>query len=215
MVRVLIADGYPAVRRGMRALLSSEADMEVVGEAGSSQEAVRLAQELSPDVVLTETRGPMLDGLRAAREIKRLQPNVAIVFLTQDESPFYFFEALRHGCEGYIPKSAEPGEVVAAIRCAVRGERYIHPSMARWLVNEFVSRNRGQQPGPPKGEFSSRELQILELIAAGLTNREIASSLNLSINTIRYHRARLMDKVGARTTGELIRCALQRGLLQA
>lgn len=212
--RLLVADGVATVRRGIRALIDAEADLSVVGEAETTDQALDLVAELNPDVVVTEVKGPALDGLELARRVKQAQPAPGVVFLTQYPSPAYFFEALRCGCEGYILKSASPQEMLRGIRCVPLGHRYLDPAMARWLVGEY-SPQLGGRPGSNGHRLSSREFQILELVARGHTNREIAGQLAISVNTIRHHRARLMGKLGFHGIAELVKFALHQGLLEA
>ncbi len=213
-LRLLVADDVATVRRGIRALIDAEPDLRVVGEAETTVQALGLVAELNPDVVVTEVRGPALDGLELARRVKQTQPAPGVVFLTQYQSPAYFFEALRCGCEGYILKSASPQEMLRGIRCVPLGHRYLDPAMARWLIGGF-SPQFGGKPGSNDHRLSSREFQILELVARGHTNREIASQLAISVNTIRHHRARLMGKLGFHGIAELVKFALHQGLLEA
>jgi DNA-binding NarL/FixJ family response regulator len=210
----LVVEGVATIRRGIRALIDAEPDMVVVGEAGATAQAMDLVAELGPDVVVTEVVGPALDGLELARRLKQTRPAPGVVFLTQDPSPAYFFEALRYGCDGYILKSASPQEMLQGIRCVPQGGRYLDPAMARWIVGEFSPQLRGG-PGNNGHRLSSREFQILELVARGQTNREIAGRLAISVHTIRHHRARLMGKLGCHGTAELVKFALHQGLLEA
>ncbi len=211
-ISIMLVDGLAAVRGGFRALIEAQPDMKVVREAQGNTDAVAGAKEASPSVVVTEMRGPSLDGLALAKSLKELNPATAVVILTESQGPFYFFEALRLGCCGYVPKSAEPADIVTAIRMAATGQRYVHPSAATWLVKEFVSRGNGGPNIWPGKDLTSRELQVVELVGKGLTNRQIAGQLSLSVNTVRHHRAKVMEKVGAHTTGELLRFALSEGL---
>lgn len=213
-LRLLMVDGVATVRRGMRFLMDAEPDLSVVGEAETTGQALDLAEDLGPDVVITEIKGPALDGLELARSIKQLRPAPGVVFLTQYQSPAYFFEALHCGCEGYILKSASPQELLQGIRCVPLGRRYLDPAMARWLMGEF-NRNSGPKPGNNGHRLSSREFQIVELVARGFTNPDIARQLAISVNTARHHRARVMGKLGLHSTAELVRFALNQGLLEA
>lgn len=213
-IRVVVVDGVAAVRRGLRALMDAEPDLTVVGEAATTAEAQGLVMELVPDVVVTEVRGLGLDGLKLARWVKEVHPTLGVVFLTQYQSPAYFFEALRCGCEGYILKSTSLQEMLHGIRCVPQGRRYLDPAMARWLMGQY-SPQLGCRLGNDGHQLSPRELQILELVASGQTNREIAAQLDISVNTIRHHRSRLMGKLGCRSIAELVKFALQQGLVEA
>lgn len=213
-IRVVVVDGVATVRRGIRALIDAEPGVSVVGEAGTTAEAQAVVMELGPDVVVTEVKGLGLDGLELARWVKQLQPTPGVVFLTQYQSPAYFFEALRCGCEGYILKSASPQEMLHGIRCVPLGRRYLDPAMARWVMGDYSLQLRGRLGGNGQ-QLSPREFQVLELVAAGHTSREIAAQLDISVNTIRHHRARLMGKLGFHSVAELVKYALHQGLLEA
>jgi len=211
--RVAIIDDLGMVRRGTRLLLEAEPELRVVGEAEDAERGFNLVQELAPDVVVMEVKGRTLDGLSLCRRLRQQFPRLGIVFLTNCDSPFYFFEALRSGCNAYVPKAALPGEVLSAIRSAAQLQCYIHPSLGKWLVQDFITRSA--RPGNRNSrELSPRDLQVLELVSQGLTNQQIAQRLLVSINTVRRHRARLMRKVGVHHVGELIRFALDQGLVK-
>lgn len=212
-IRIVIGDDMVAIRRGIRLLLEAEPDLEVVGEAEDTDGIVVQAGEQYPQVVVMEVCGPKLDGFEACRQLRRLYPQVGVAFLTRHDSPYYFFEALRAGCHAYIPKSAIPSEVISGVHYAARQQSYLHPSLSKWLVQGFLNRSSGPR-NHNSHELSSRDLQVLELVGHGLTNPEIAQQLQLSINTIRRHRARLMHKLGVHNVGGLIRFALNQGLLK-
>lgn len=214
VIRIVMVDDMTVMRQGLRLLLEAGADLQVVGEAEDAERALKLVQGLSPHVVVTETRGRALDGLALCRSLRLHYPQVGVAFFTSQEGPGYFFEALRCGCHAYIPKSAQPAELVSGIRSAARLQGYIHPLVGGWLMQDFASRSARSRSGQTK-ELSPRDLQVLEMVSQGLTNPQMAQFLMVSVNTVRRHRARLMRKVGAHQVGGLIRFALDQGLLKA
>ncbi|MBI2862652.1 MAG: response regulator transcription factor [Chloroflexi bacterium] len=212
-IRVLLVDDHACVRQGLKSLIDAQEDLKVVGEASNGREAIDLAEKLDASVILMDITMPVLDGLVAAREIKIRRPNINILFLTVHEGDAYFFESLRAGANGYIPKSAEADEVLEGIRAVAGGSTYIQPSMAKWLVTEFLSRTVGGRSQEATDGLSAREREVLQLIAEGLTNSEVAQRLSLSINTVRRHRANLMAKLGLHDRLELVRYAISKGLV--
>ncbi|MBI2862451.1 MAG: response regulator transcription factor [Chloroflexi bacterium] len=212
-IRVLVVDDHSVVRSGLRWLINSEPDLQVVGEATDGLEAVQKAQELQPDIVLMDITMPGLTGLEATRRIKKTNPDVAVLTLTMHESEEHFFQALQAGALGYIPKSAPDTEVLAAIRSAARGQSYLSPAMATLLVSDYIDRARTGEVLDPYERLTDREREILHLIASGFTTREIADRLTLSVNTVHNHRASLMEKLGLHSKVELMKYAVRKGLI--
>jgi two-component system response regulator NreC len=214
-LKVLLADDHAVVRDGLRGVLG-EAGVEVVGEAADGLEAVRQVELTHPQVVLMDITMPVLNGLEATRQIKDSCPGTAVVFLTMHESEQYFLEALRCGAEGYVPKSASASDVLDAVRSAAEGRVYIHPSVARFLLQNFL-RGATREPngGDPYETLTAREREVLNLIANGLSNGEIAERLFLSPNTVHRHRTSLMQKLGLHDRLELLRFCIKRGLVDA
>lgn len=214
-IRVLLADDHAVVRTGLRYVLESQGDIEVVGEAANGFEAIELAKELSPDVVLMDITMPKLNGLEAARQIRREGLPVGILFLTIHKEEEYLFHALRVGGSGYIPKSAQASEMLTAIRAVRTGEVYLHPSVTHSLVSDYLERARkGEQLGLYE-RLTDREKEILYLIAEGYTNREIAEAIHVSVNTVHNHRTSIMDKLGLHSRTELVKYAIQKGIISA
>lgn len=210
---VLLVDDHAVVRDGLRGVLN-EAGVEVVGEAGDGIEAVRQVEITHPRVVLMDITMPALNGLEAARQIKVGTPGTAVVFLTMHESEQYFLEALRCGAEGYVPKSAPACDVLDAVRSAADGHVYIHPSVARFLLQSFLRGVPREKNGHDSYEsLTSREREVLSLIATGLSNGDIAEKLFLSPNTVHRHRTSLMQKLGLHDRLELLRFCIKRGLV--
>jgi two-component system, NarL family, response regulator NreC len=210
-IRVLIADDHTIVRTGVRLLLEAEPDIEVVGEAGDGKEALILAESLQPNVVLIDVAMPELDGMEATRQIKARWPNIMVLGLTMHRTDEYFFEMLKAGASGYILKGAETSELINAVRMVSRGEVFLHATMARRLVQDYLS--RVQAAAEPGVSLSPRETEILRLLAEGYSNNEIAKKLVISPSTVHTHRSNLMVKLGLNSRHELIQYARERGLI--
>lgn len=216
-VGVLLVDDCPVVRQGLRALIDAEPDLQVIGESGTETEAISLAQRLSPTVVLIDidVSERSLDGFEVAREVKRTSPAVGVLFLTQHDSRSIFFESLRAGAGSFLSKSADGPELMEAIRTVAQGRVYITPATAHWLLDEFLARTKTRRRAKSTHELTSREHQILQLVADGMTNQEIAKLLSISFNTVRRHRANLMEKLGFHNQMALLRYAMGMGLVHA
>ena len=214
-IRVLIADDHAVLRAGLNRLLNGESDIEVVGEAGDGEEAVLKTVELVPDVLLLDITMPRVGGIDVVRTIKAKNLPVAILILTMHEDEGYLRETLKAGALGYIPKKAAETELISAIRAVSRGEIYIYPSMAKALVEEVIhgSSANNELPFDTYELLSQREKEVLRLITQGYTNQEIAGRLSLSIKTVETYKARMMEKLNINNRAELVRYALQRGLL--
>ena len=206
-LRVLIADDHPLMRQGLRAQLEKEG-FEVVAAAADGHEAVALAAKLSPDVAVLDIGMPGLNGLEAAREIRRQGQARAIVLLTLHAEDHYVLEALRVGVKGYVLKSQPPQAVVDAIHQALRGDVYLSPGVSRILVDAYLS---GREP--TEELLSPRERQVLQLVAEGRTTKEIAQILDVSVKTADSHRGRLMKKLDIHETAGLVRYAIRRGVI--
>jgi two-component system, NarL family, response regulator NreC len=214
-IRVLIADDHAVLRAGLIKLLNAEADIEVAGEAGNGAEAILKTEELSPDVLLLDITMPGMGGIDVVRALKAKNLPVAVLILTMHEDEGYLREALKAGVLGYVPKKAADAELISAIRAVHRGEIYIYPSMAKSLVAEALhgSSAYSEKPADTFEALSKREREVLQLIAQGFTNQEIAGQLFISVKTVETYKARLMEKLSVSTRSELVRCALQHGLL--
>ena len=216
MIRVLLADDQALVRAGFRALLEAELDIEVVGEAGDGEEAVRQATNLVPDVVLMDIRMPGPDGLEATRRIVsdgRLAA-VRIIILTTFDLDEYVFEALRLGASGFLVKDTEPIDLLRGVRAVARGDALLSPSITKRLIAELVARHRRPGPAHSFEALTDREREVVGLVAAGLSNSEIGERLVVSPATAKTHVSRAMIKLGARDRAQLVVFAYESGLVQ-
>jgi DNA-binding NarL/FixJ family response regulator len=212
-IRVLLADDHEMVRSGLRMLLESHPDIEVAAEAGDGLDAVRQAIEHNVDLAILDVSMPRATGLQAASEIRRRRPEMRVLLLSTHDNERYFFEALRAGASGYVLKTAGNRELVEACRASVRGEPFLYPAATRALAKDLLERVAAGELD--EGEaLSPRELEIVKLIAEGLTSREIAELLVISPNTVERHRANILEKLGLRNRVDLTRYAIRRGLLE-
>jgi two-component system response regulator NreC len=214
MIRLLLVDDHQVVRSGLRMLLGNEADVQIVGEAGTAREALAAAGTLKPDVVLMDIGLPDLSGIEATREIKRLHAQVAVVALTIHEDEEYFFKMLDAGAEGYVPKRAAPEELLTAIRAAARGEVYLYPSLAKLLVRGYLSQERAAGEATGFDGLTEREQEVLRFVAEGAANEEIAEALVISPKTVARHRENIMQKLGLHSRSELVRYAIRKGIIR-
>lgn len=210
--RILIADDHGVLRAGLRALLSREPDVEVVGEARSGEEAIRLARQLVPDIVLLDIAMPGPDGIEVTRTLKGTCPDTRVLILTASEEKGILTEALHAGASGYVVKRAVEAELVAAIVAVMRGDVYVDPAVTRLLID-----SRGaapvERPGDAGEALTPREREICGLLALGMTNAQVADRLTLSRRTVESHRANLMAKIHAHTRTDLVRYAALHKLL--
>jgi len=210
-IRVLIADDHAILRSGVKMLLEADSNIEVVGEALDGNEALKLVEQLKPDVTLMDIAMPGMDGLEATRRIKAQWPEVAVLVLTMHRSEEYFFDMLKLGASGYLLKGAQPEELINAVQTVARGEIFLYPSMAGKLVRDYVSRTGNASSLDPS--LSPRENEILRLLVDDFSSKEIAEKLVVSISTVHTHRNNLMRKLGLSSRRELIQYARQKGLL--
>jgi two-component system response regulator NreC len=211
-IRILIADDHGVLRAGLRALLDAEPDLQVVGEATNSQETLRLIDTLCPDVILLDISMPGLGGIEITRQIKATGSKTHVLILTFHEDEGLLRASLQAGAAGYVPKRAVEAELINAIHAVQRGDLYVHPAMTRSLVKDLT-------PPSPRSDketetLTAREIEVLRLIAKGHINRQIADILSISVRTVETHRANIMSKLGVRGRAELVRYAMDHGLLE-
>jgi two-component system response regulator NreC len=213
-IRVLLADDHTILREGIRALLSAQPDIEVVGEAANGREAVAKAHDLKPDVVLMDIAMPLLNGLEATRQIKKEHPRINVLVLTMYDSQEYVAQILRAGASGYVIKEAAADDLVSAIHAVHGGGAFLYPSVTKMLVDDYLQRVEAEGDEKPYEQLTDREREVLQLIAEGYTNKEIAELLCLSVKTVQTHRAHIMEKLNLHDKGELIKYAIRRGIIE-
>ena len=213
-IKLLLVDDHVVVRGGLRMLLENEADFVIVGEADSGEQALDLADQLKPDVIIMDLTLPDISGIEATRRVKQKHPEMAVAALTIHEDQQYFFETLQAGASAYVPKRAAPDDLITAIRAAHRGETYIYPSLAKLLVNDFLEHSDDEKQTAAMSELTRREQEVLSLLAEGKTNDEIAGDLVISPHTVARHRENLMGKLGLHNRSELVKYAIRKGLIK-
>ncbi|MDQ6670182.1 MAG: response regulator transcription factor [Chloroflexota bacterium] len=217
MIRVLLADDHTIVRQGVRLCLEAMGDIEVVAEAEDGQVAVQLAHQLRPDVAVVDLTMPRLNGVEAIRQIRRDLPDTEVVVLSVHDSEPYVVQALRAGAAGYVLKRNAATELAAAIRATHDGQAYLHPSIARRVIDDYLSRIHASDEGAtdPHERLTPREREVLQLAAEGHSTRAIAGLLCLSTKTVEHHRASLMTKLGLHGQTELVKYAIRSGLVES
>ncbi len=211
-ITLILADDHTMVRSGLRMLLETQSDMWIIGEAENGVEAVQKVLALRPDVVLMDVQMPDMNGIEATRAIKKVAPETAVLALTIYEDDQYFFEMLKAGASGYVPKRAAPDDLVNAIRTVALGDVFLYPTLASRLVQDFVNRQGIEAPSV-SGDITAREQEVLTLIAEGLTNAVIGEQLKISVKTVDRHRENIMRKLNMHNRVELVKYAIRVGLI--
>lgn len=211
-IRVLIADDHTIVRSGIRLLLDAETDIVTVGEALDGEHTLRLAEALRPDVILMDIAMPGINGLEATRLIKERFPETQILILSMHRTDEYIFEVIKSGASGYVLKSEDTNQLIEAIRAVARGEVFLHPHMTQILLQDYLRLTK-EKDDPTVPKLSPREMEILQLLANGYTNKEIAERLVVSPSTIHTHRTNLMQKLNLDSRHKLVRYARDHGLI--
>lgn len=209
-IGVLLVDDHAILRVGLRAYLHYYDDIAVVGEAQNGSEAVALVANLHPDVVVMDVTMPGMNGIEATRLIRAQYPHTKVLILSQHDDPDYVIPLLQAGAAGYILKDALGSDLLNALRMVARGETFLSPSIAKVLAEEI--RHRGESTANVAESLTPRERQVLQKITLGQTNAQIAATLSISVNTVEWHRANVMDKLGVHTVVELVRYAMQHGM---
>lgn len=224
-IRLILVDDHDVVRTGVKTYLERQTGLQVLGEASSGEQAIAIAHDLNPDVIVMDITMPGMDGLEATRQIKTLCPDCRVLALTVHEDKQYFFEMLAAGASGYITKQAAADELVAAIRVVAQGHVYLQPALARWLLDDYIRLSGTHvvdsiasaaqvQFGEGQPRLSKRELQVLELISQGNTNLMISEKLGISPKTVARHRERIMDRLNLHSAAELVKYAIRSGLVR-
>lgn len=212
-IRILLADDHTILRDGIRALLEDQDDIEVIGEAEDGQSAVKMTAQLTPDIVIMDIAMPLLNGLEATHQIKRDSPQVKVLILTMHENEEYIRQVLAAGALGYVLKDAAARDLLGAIRSVYNGEAVLSPAITRLVIEDYL-RWGDIRPENTSNGLTSREREVLQLIAEGYTNKEIAEILCLSVKTIQSHRTNLMNKLDLHDRGDLIKYAIQKKIIE-
>ena len=208
MIRILLADDHAMVRKGFRMILEAQADMCIVGEAGNGREAVEQAGTLHPDVIVMDVAMPELNGIEATRRLAATAPRSRVLALSMHKDSVYVREILRAGARGYLLKDSIDSDLVSAVRAVAKGDGYLSPAVSDAVLTDYR-----RHVTDPLDLLSSREREVLQMIAEGKTNKEVAATLNLSVYTIDAHRGKIMEKLNLHSTGELVRFAVRNGLV--
>ncbi len=211
-IRVLIAEDHTIVRQGLCALLRSEPDIEVVGEASDGSEAVEMAERLNPDIILMDIGMRTLNGLDATRKIKKTLPHIRILVLTMYDNEEWIFQILKAGATGYLIKDSAMTDLISAIRAVYRGDSYLSPSISRKVIDDYIRRAEGGEKTSAADLLSGREREILQLIAEGNSIPKVASLLCISKKTVEAHKNHIMEKLGIHDKVGLIKYAIRKGL---
>ena len=213
-IGILLVDDHTLFREGIRRLINEQPNMEIVGEAANGRQAVDKAVELQPDLILMDIAMPDMNGLEATEHIKKQWPPARVLLLTVHDDREYLFHALDAGASGYVLKEAEAQELVMAIQAVCRDEIFLYPSVARWLVQDYLQRGRGGNPEEQQrlDKLTDRQQTVLQLLAEGYSNQEIADKLVLSPYTVQTHRNNIMQKLNLHSRADLIKYAIRHGL---
>lgn len=207
-IRILLADDHAVVRKGFGLILDGQPDMEVVGEARNGREAVELAEKLLPDVVVIDVNMPELNGIEGTRRIGDVSPRTRVLALSMHRDAVYVREILRAGARGYLVKDEDDDAFLDAVRAVARGEAYLSPAVSDSILNDYRKHVTN-----PIDLLTSREREVLQMIAEGKTNKDVANILNLSVYTVEAHRGKIMEKLNLHNTGDLVRFAIRNGLI--
>jgi DNA-binding NarL/FixJ family response regulator len=213
-IRVLVVDDHNLVRQGIVAILKNQKDFLVVGEASDGSQAVKLANELQPDVIIMDISMPTLNGLEATFQIKRDLPAAKVLILTQYENEEYIMQIIKTGANGYILKSSVTDDLVNGIRALDRGEKFFSSSVSKFILADYVKKISGEETKQKNLELTHRELEVLQLIAEGESNQKVAEKLFISIRTVEFHRANIMHKLNLHDVTSLVKYAIQKGIIQ-
>lgn len=212
-IKLLVADDHKIFRQGIKMLLEEESDLQVVGEASDGREAVKKATELKPDVILMDIAMANLNGLEATRQIKKQLPSAKVIMVTMHKNEEYVLQSFQAGASGFILKEGAVEELVSAIRSINSGKSFLSPSISKTLIDAYMRKMETGKTETPFDLLTDREREVLQLIAEGYTNREVAKSLFISVKTVEAHRAHIMQKLNIHDIAKLVKYAIQKGLV--
>ncbi len=212
-IRVLLVDDHAILREGIKALLEKQDNIEVIAEAADGREAIPKVAQSRPDVVVLDISMPMMDGLESTRQIKRENPDIKVLVLTMHDNEEYFFQLLRAGASGYVTKKSVSRELVSAIEAVYRGDSFFCPSMAKFLLSDFLRLDKAVE-NIDQEDLTPREREIVKLIAEGYTNQQIADLLHRSVKTIESHRSNILRKLDIHDSIELVKYAVRKKLIE-
>jgi DNA-binding NarL/FixJ family response regulator len=212
-IRILLADDHTVVRKGLRLLLESQPDFEVVADAADGRQAVALAEQLAPDVVVMDIAMPILNGIEAARQIAARLPRTAVVFLSMHSDEGYVLKALKVGARAYLLKDSAENDLISAVKAVSDGKAYFSPAISKMLVDDYMRQMREKAVEDSYELLTTREREVLQLLAEGKNNKEAANLLNLSLHTVETHRSNIFQKLGLHSGAELILYAIRKGVI--
>jgi len=212
-LKILLVDDHTIVRQGLKALLEAHSGFVIVGEAENGREAVKKAQELSPDIVIMDIAMPVLNGLEATRQIKRALPDTKVLALTMYNDEEYVFQILKSGASGYLIKETAANELITGILSIKSGNPFFSPSISRKIMESYLNEDEDKKGKGESDKLTNREKEVLQLIAEGYTNNEIANLMNISVKTVETHRAHVMSKLDIHDVAGLIKYAIKKGLV--
>ncbi len=213
MIRILLADDHAVIRRGLRLVLEEQQDFQVVGEASDGREAVTLAEDLKPDIAVLDITMPNLNGIEAARQISLKQPGTSIVVLSMHADESFVLRALKSGARGYVLKESREADLISAIRLVFEGKSFFSPAVSRMLVEDYVRRLQDKDVEDSYELLTLREREVLQLVAEGKSNKDVAAMLNLSVYTVETHRSNILEKLNLHSVPELILYAVRKGVI--
>jgi DNA-binding NarL/FixJ family response regulator len=213
-IRILLADDHTVVRKGLRLLLESQPGLSVVAEAADGRSAVVLAERETPDVVVMDVAMPQLNGIEAARQITAKQPQIAVVFLSMHSDESYVLKALKAGARGYLLKDSAEHDLIQAVRAVKEGKSFFSPAISKMLVEDYMRELQERQIEDSYDLLTTREREVLQLLAEGKSNKEVAAVLNLSLYTVETHRGNILQKLNLHNGAELILYAIRKGVIR-
>jgi two-component system response regulator NreC len=212
-IKIFLAEDHTIVRKGIRSLLDSQPDMEVVGEAANGREAVEQVEKLQPDIVLMDITMPELNGLEATHRIKKDFPHIRVLVLTMYTNEEYIHQLLQAGASGYLDKHTAPNELVLAIHAVNRGDPFLSPSISKTIIDEYLRQSGNAAYEDNYHKLSSREREVLQLLAEGCSYKDVAEKLHISEKTVGAHRANIMEKLNLNNSSELVKYAIRKGII--